>query len=167
MQQDYIPDEYMFAIFFALLFASLSWIVPAGYYLVAPADSMIGVDEVAVDTTNPQEHVLNITYHSNGDYVVEAEVLLFEKGADTEDVDVATRRWTVEGFIDSGTHTTTLDLDIEDPLPSGMYFYEIRIRFRPGYNVERESVYRTTPFTIENNTTAESSNASRGWSVDV
>lgn len=51
----------------------------------------------------------------------------------------------IEGFIEPDTRQTTLDLGIEKPLTLGMYFYEIRVKFRPGDNVERVAVYRTTP----------------------
>lgn len=153
MDEKYIKEKWVYAIFFALLFASLSWVLPAGYYTIAPQDRMLDVEEVTVDTTNPQEHALNVTYEAKGDYVIEAQILLFQKN-ESEEVDITQQKWEVEGFIEPGTHRTTLNLGIEKPLPSGMYYYEVRIKFRPGYNVERTAVYKTTPFSIENNSSA-------------
>lgn len=146
-------DRLVYAVLFALLFASMSWILPAGYYTMVPQDRMLSVEEVAVDATDSGEHTLNVSYESRGDYVVEAQILLFQKD-ENEEVDVTKQKWGIEGFIKPGTHETSLNLDIENPLASGTYFYEIRVRFRPGYNVERTAVYKTSPFTVKNNTTA-------------
>lgn len=160
-------DRLVYAVLFALLFASLSWIIPAGYYTMAPQDRMLSVDEVAVDATDEDQHTLNVSYESRGDYVIEAQILLFQQKED-EKVDVAQQRWSIEGFIEPGDHETSLNLDIEKPLTSGMYFYEVRIKFRPGYNVERTEVYKTTPFSIENNSTESSAmNASESVAVSV
>lgn len=144
-----MKDRWMYAIVFALAFASFSWIAPATYFAFAPAEHTMDIRDISVDIEE-DTHYLNVEYYASGEYPVEAEIILFKTGNNGADVSV--QRWSVTGFLEQGTHTTDVDLKQDTALEEGKYYYELNVRYHPGYNVERTVTARSDPFKLVNKT---------------
>lgn len=155
MADDIIPAQYerwLLAILFAAMFASISWIAPATYLAVTPAENQVQIESVSINQTSNTTHNVTIDYQAQEKYPVEVEITLYQEQNES---DVAIETWTTSSVIPEGEHERSLTLDVKEPLDEGIYFYEIDIRIHAGYNVEKEYSYSTDSFPAENSTTAQ------------
>lgn len=145
-----------YAIMFAAVFAAVSWMAPAAYYSLAPAESIVEIESTEVTTVDNSTHNLSVTYESQGRYPAEAKVTLYRS---EESGDAAVQTWRLDGFLEEGSGSVDLTLTLDEPPPPGGYYYEIEATFHVGYNVERQITATTSTFSLppESNATAENS----------
>lgn len=135
------------AIVVAALFAAGAWIVPMTWYATADANRFVAVEHIDVQASNATEHTVNITYESQGNYPVRAEITLY-RDIPNASVDKAVQTWTREGFLKPGEQTVSLQLTLSDKPPPGTYYYEKTVTFYPGYNTERTFTTRSDTFPL-------------------
>lgn len=140
-------NRWVLAILFAALFASISWIAPATYLAVSPADNQMQIQSVNVEQTSNTTHNLTIEYQSQDRYPIEAQITLYK---DQNESDIASESWTTSSVIPAGENKQSLTLDVAEPIANGTYYYEFDIRVHVGYNVEKEYTYTTDSFPVTN-----------------
>lgn len=134
-----------YAILFALAFAGISWMAPAAYYTMAPAESIVAIEDVGVEVEGNTTHNLTAEYDSAGRFPVEARTTLYRA---EDQSDAVVQSWRHEGFLTEGGERVSLELSIDEPLPPGGYYYEIEVTYHPGYNVERTTTATTSTFSL-------------------
>lgn len=154
MAKDLIPDQYdrwVLAILFAALFASISWIAPATYLAVTPPSDHIEIDTVSINQTDNSTHNATVEYEARDKYPVEAQITLYQEQNESSS---AVEHWTTSRVVPAGEHQAHVVLDLTEPPDEGTYYYEFKILIHADYNVEKEYVYETDSFPIENKTTS-------------
>lgn len=152
MAEDLIPDQYdryILAILFASLFAAGSWGIPALYLTATPPADHVSIDSVTLNQTDNMTHNATVDYEARDKYPVEAEITLYQEQNGSAS---AVEHWTTSRIVPAGEHERTVVLDLTEPPPEGTYYYEFKILIHADYNVEKEYIYETDSFPIENKT---------------
>lgn len=133
---------------FALLFVSLSWLIPAGYYAVAPPDQMLSVDRTDVATTpNGDGLALNASYHAKEDWPAKVSFTLYKVENGTVPVEI--EQWEYREYLAAGRHTANVNLTPGTTLEPGMYFIKIDVDIQTRYYVERHFSFETDTFDVK------------------
>lgn len=135
------------AIIGAAVFASLYWGGSVAWFSLAGTDRFVAIEHIDVQAANETQHTVDITYESQGEYPVRAEITLYRTVKNTS-VDKSVQSWSREGFLEPGKQTITLQLELSDKPPPGTYYYEISVTLHPGYNVERQFGTRSDAFPL-------------------
>lgn len=147
-----IPNRVFYVIFFASLFAALSWMVPAGYHAIQPADQYIQVQEsnVAVNETDPSVHEIEVTYWARIGTIVDIRMILERVESDGTRSEV--QAWRFDTYIPQGANTATFHRELDEEPEGGTYVYRFDATFQTRYNVEKTYSYETGNFYIVNGT---------------
>lgn len=148
-------NRWVLAILFAALFASISWIAPATYLAISPAENQMEIQSVDINQTSNTTHNLTIEYQSQDRYPIESQITLYK---DQNQSDIARESWTSSSVIPSGENERSLTLDMTEPLANGTYYYEFEIRIHAGFNVEKKYIYTTDSFPVKNTTAMRADN---------
>lgn len=144
-----IPDRVLYVLLFAAVFAALSWMVPAAYHAIQPADHYIQVQEaaVSVDENDSSVHQIEVVYWSRDGTVVDVRLILERVESDGTRSEV--QAWRFETYIPEGAETTTFDRELDEPPDGGAYVYRFDAEFQVAYNVQKSYSYETPTFHIE------------------
>lgn len=147
-----IPDRVLYVLLFAAVFAALSWMVPAGYHAIQPADQYIQVQEasVTVDENDTQVHEVAVTYWSRTGVVVDVRLILERVESDGARSEV--QAWHFDTYIPQGAETVMFERTLDEPPDAGTYIYRFDATFTTRYNVEKTYSYETGQFYIVNGT---------------
>lgn len=150
-----IPDRVLYVLLFAAVFAALSWMVPAAYHAVQPADHYLQVQEaaVSVDENDTSDHEIEVVYWSRDGTIVDVRLVLERVESDGTRSEV--RAWRFETYISEGVETATLDRELDEPPDGGSYVYRFDVEFEVRYNVQKSYSYETGTFHIVNTTDAD------------
>lgn len=146
-------EKYILALFFAALFASVSWITPATYIAVTPPSENVQINSVSINETSNTTHNVTVNYWSRDEYPIEVAITLYE---DNNGSDVTAEKWTVSTVLPAGEGSDVLTLELQDQPDSGLYYYGFEVYIHAGYNIEKTYSYETDTFSITNQTANES-----------
>lgn len=143
-----IPNRVLYVVLFASLFAALTWMIPAAYHAVQPAEHYFEIQDasVAVDENDTSAHDIEAVYWARDDVVVDVRMILEaveEDGARSE-----VQAWRFREFVERGSHTTTLHREVSEPLEQGTYVYRLDVTFRVEYNVQKTYSFESGRFSV-------------------
>lgn len=142
------PDRVLYVILFAAVFAALSWMVPAAYHAVQPADHYLQVQEssVSVDENDTRVHEIEVAYWSRDGTIVDVRLILERIESDGTRIEI--RAWRFETYVPKGVDGVTFERELDEAPDGGAYVYRFDVEFDIAYNVQKSYSHETDKFYI-------------------